>query len=264
LEVHMLLLSYLLVYFAINATTRYVYVRYAIPMIPVLCLYAAWWIGMISRQIRQRGFRMPVKVISLILTLIISAQSIAASLQINRVFTKADTRSLARTWLLSRLKPRDAVGVGMVFTHIDLPFDFNKYFLSPPQGINEAGNPNLNYLYTPKATVKTTLTDRHERGVSTYTDVATLRKLGIRYFTISIAPMPFYALPKEEIAQIERHPELKLVAQYKPFGDRPSRPVDDYDQVDGFFIPFRNFETMVNPGPEIRIYEVTSAPQYRR
>lgn len=262
-EVHILLLSYLLAYFAINATTRYVYVRYAIPMIPILCLYAAWLVVTVSRQLQTR-VKIHVKAISLLIALLISAQSIAASIQINRLFTQTDTRSLARTWLLSRIKPPDAVGVGMVFTHIDLPFNFNKYFLSPPQGVNEAGNPNLNYIYRPEATVKMKYTDRHERGVSTYTDVATLRKLGIHYFTISIAPMPFYALPKEEIARIETHPELKLLAQYKPFGNNPSRPVEDYDQVDGFFIPFRNFESMERPGPEIRIYEVMASPQYRK
>lgn len=255
---HWIILLYFVAFFAVNATTRYVFVRYMIPLIPMMALYSAWGCERLANWISQCLHKLPQRRwIGCVLIGMVAAQSLVFSIDIDRIFSQKDTRTLGREWLMAHLKPGEGVGIGLVFTHIDLPPTYNRYFLSPHQSGFVPGQGTPSYIYSPNAEYTEHGTDRHEFNITTYSDVATLKKLGVRYVVHGVVPLPFYRLPQAEIDAVANHPGLKQVAHFMPFNPpEAALPKEAYDQIDGFFIPFSDFGQMQRPGPDIHIYEV--------
>ncbi|MGE0200075.1 MAG: glycosyltransferase family 39 protein [Candidatus Melainabacteria bacterium] len=262
------LMAYAFVFYALMGNTHYNFVRYVLPVVPVLCFFAAWFVWMVARGVVRRykaNFLLPryrVAAASLVLLLLIAFPGLARLLTLDHLLGQADTRSLARAYLLAHLPNNGAVGIGRVFTHVDLPYAYWKYFLDPPQ--HASGSASLpQYGFAATAQYTTTPVERHELRISTYADVPTLHRLGITYVVLGMAPQPFYALPQAEVDAVTAQPALKAVAHYSPYapGAEPL-PAEDYDRLDGFFLPFARFDGIVRPGPDMRIYAVQpdSAP----
>lgn len=93
-----LLGAFPLVYYAALFDTRTVFVRYAIPLAPFLCLAAATIVTAAARRLARRrpGALMPV---AACLSLIVIAPSAYSVAQIDRLFVATDSRLIVADWL---------------------------------------------------------------------------------------------------------------------------------------------------------------------
>lgn len=258
---HWILAGFTVLFYLIIGFNHYLFVRYILPIVPVLCVYTAW---LVIHAPRIFNFK-PRRLCSLGLILFLLLPTIYNVLWFNQLIAKKDSRSIAREFLIKQLNKGDSVGIGMMFTHIDLPLDYNKYFLDL---MSQAGsNHIIREDKPPKARYSKQPVARNEFYISTYRDIETLKNLGIKYVTIGLINMPLYRIPQQEfmginntsaLELVKRIPVYKKVIQTDPLLKMPEHvtPEGNYDATDGFFVPYIPDPQLVRPGPEIQIYKV--------
>jgi hypothetical protein len=157
--------------------------------------------------------------------------------------------------MMKRLKPNDAVGIGLALSHVDLPYSMNKYFLSPEELPHVFGRRYRNFRDNPDATVSQHPSDRHEFNVSTYSQPKLMKQLGIRYFVVGETPLTLFTTPEFEMKRIRTL--YKPVVRFSPLkNERSPHTAEAYDQLDAFYIPFTDPAMIQRPGPTITIYQV--------
>lgn len=243
------------IYYVALGSNKTVYVRYVLPVVPVLCCYAIYAVQQLNlalqKQVTDRTLRI---VILAVFGLGMTWSSLSHSIQFDALQAKPDTRSQAREWLMNRLQPGDGVGIGQSLIHIDLPNQYIKYFLSPLPPDQAASQP-LNH-----ALVNGELSERSEARISTYNDVEALRRYHVRYVTVGRSPLHKYTVSQTEMSQLDQNPGLKRVQTFSGTAPGQSVPPESaYDWIDAFFTPYSRFDGLTAPGPEILIYQVLPA-----
>jgi 4-amino-4-deoxy-L-arabinose transferase-like glycosyltransferase len=98
------------VYYLLLVPTRTVFVRYAIPLVPFLCISAAFATVEVARAIGRRR-HLSVTSTALILALLVVAPSAAAVGQLDRLFAATDSRLLLADWIRANVKEGSTVYV---------------------------------------------------------------------------------------------------------------------------------------------------------
>ena len=75
--------------------------RWVMPVIPFVCLLAAWGADRLIERVPARGFLRPALGALLVVTL--TAQGLLASIHLGQVFERRDTRAIARSWMRENL-----------------------------------------------------------------------------------------------------------------------------------------------------------------
>ncbi|MEB3286953.1 MAG: glycosyltransferase family 39 protein [Vampirovibrionales bacterium] len=258
--IHLSILAFFLLYYLANASTHYVFVRYMLPLVPVLAVYAVLLSVRISDAWckKVKALNGKTVMVSSLLLGIVAWHSFSTSLAFNQALMQTDTRIQARDWLLGHIQPNDGVGIGLVFTHVDLPQDYKRYFLRPPSSGYDYEQHAPAYYFEPKARLMDISTNRNEYNLSTYSDVQTLRELGIRYVVLGVVTQDLYRMPQFEIDAVHQvasqNQGLRKVVEFSS-SDIPT-PKENYDPLDGFFVPFTQPGLVKRPGPMIEIFEV--------
>jgi hypothetical protein len=104
----LLLETFPAVYYLLLFPTRTVFVRYAVPLVPFLCLGAAYATVEAARAI-GRGLRMPTTSSAIAVALLIIAPSAASVWQIDRLFAATDSRLVLADWIRANVKPGSSV-----------------------------------------------------------------------------------------------------------------------------------------------------------
>jgi hypothetical protein len=251
-----------LAYYLWVGSTKTVFVRYAIPLVPVwiTCGTFAVQQGVVWLTQRFPQQLQPRHTLPLTLALIsaISLPTCISSLRYDWLLAQDDTRTLARNWFIAHLRPQESVGIGLALAHIDLPYRYNKYFLAPVESQHHFGDLNRNFIPSDKIVISDQPTQRHEFNITTYTNMAKLQGLGMRYFAIGHSPLTLFNIPP-----FEQEP---ITQQYRPivrFNTTPKGHIGptrfDYDQLDAYYVPYRNLWSVDRPGPDITIYAVPPA-----
>lgn len=100
----LLLAAFPAAYYALLFSTRTVMVRYAIPLVPFLCLAAAWLIADLARLIAAR-VHAPRAAIALAAAALVIAPSAYSVVRIDTLFAATDSRMLAADWIRANVKP---------------------------------------------------------------------------------------------------------------------------------------------------------------
>jgi len=106
-----LLATFPAVYYLVLVPTRSVFVRYAIPLVPFLCISAAFATVEAARAIHERR-AVSVQAAALLLALLVVAPSAAAVGQLDRLFAARDSRLLLADWLRANIRPGSSVYFG--------------------------------------------------------------------------------------------------------------------------------------------------------
>jgi 4-amino-4-deoxy-L-arabinose transferase-like glycosyltransferase len=259
--IHWPLLLFAGVFYLAIGGSKTVFVRYILPIVPVFCLYAVFALSRLNDwlegRVRKDGWHFAAMLLA---ALGVAGGSLSHSLHFNWLSSQADTRSLARDWLIARLRPGDGVGIGKALSHVDLPLYYDKYFLTPVEDANSSPHEPGHFILPSRATVDRRPTERHEFSLSTYHDVETLRRLNIRYVVVAQSPLKIYAAPDVEIEALRRNPQLQLAQSFlnaPPGGKEP--PESAYDWEDAFYVPYSHFGELQRPGPNIFIFRVLPA-----
>lgn len=257
-KIHWPLLTFAVLFYGVMGGNKTVFVRYAIPLIPIFCLYAVFCLEQIWKKLP--GSIIARCVVLSILILLVSGPGLSQCLRLDWLLAQPDTRSSARNWLLQYLQPGDSVGVGKSLSHIDLPSSYAKYFLIPVEASGSSPHWPGHFMLPKEGKTAYLPNLRNEHNINTYNDVDFLRRKKIRYVAVASTPLKLFGTPDVELAALRNNPGLKLVAQFKNTCDERLEPPESaYDWEDAFYVPFTEPGALCRPGPTVLIYEVLPA-----
>lgn len=244
-----------LCYYGIAGSGKLVFMRYVLPLIPLLCLAAAALLEQFARRFLPRGMVWLV-------AFIVAVPTVHASWQHSRLLAQADTRVLAAKWVEQHIESGAQVAVCGVsdydFIRLRRTSRQLQYLLRQQR---EAGLP-ARRLELELAYLNGDTRPRYEvievlEGNSVQPSPCSIRLLserGIDWLVVHErngrmgGGTSIFELEAEAISS-------KLVWQLDPFVDSAST-VPIYDPIDAFYMPVKGFKAITRPGPRISIYRM--------
>ncbi len=200
-----------LTWYAVMSLSPHMFARYFTPLAPILMLLEAGLLcALAARLPRGRALALGV------LTALVVAQPLAATLSFNRVAGHTDTRVLATRWMAENLPAGARLAVyGNVFWYWGTP-------VAPP-GM---------------------------RYVDAKPQAASLEKQGIDYLVTHDHVL--FSSTVEPSVMAELKPRLELLVEFDPA--EPGRSGAVFEAADAYYIPVHGFGAVARPGPKIWIY----------
>jgi hypothetical protein len=195
-----------------------VFVRYMIPVVPFLCLFAAYFVGAAANALGGIA-RLRPALVAAVSGLAIAALPAWHAVQFDRLLTREDSRITAGRWLMENVPAGASMFIsGNRYGHPAMDFIRYRQF-----GYNYRGN-----VFT---------VDQQPTGELP------------QWLVIQRAEIPYSHVPERVEAQIAREYQLvHIVRAYAPDAR------NFYDVQDGFYLPFGSFEGVERPGPNVLIY----------
>jgi 4-amino-4-deoxy-L-arabinose transferase-like glycosyltransferase len=219
------LLALLAAYLLLVGFSQEVFLRYALPLLPPLCLLA-------GGAFQPPAGRMPARMA--LLAALVLAPSAAMSIQGDRLLTATDTRVEAASWLLANAAP----GSELVLTNYwGEPFyDAEAIRTRPLHSLYLAGDP---------------LPDSFQLG--RFSDRFVInRAVGTHCYQVYESGPPWQAPPPTVPTG------ATVAATFRPYSGAP--PAGNvYDPLDSFYLPLAGFGNVDRPGPSIVITDGCAA-----
>jgi hypothetical protein len=220
-----ILIAFPLAYYAAIFETRTVFVRYALPFVPFLCISAAALTSALGRSIaliaRRLSVRSPApRFASACLAAIVIAPSAYSVAQIDRLFTATDSRLLAAEWLIANAAPGSSMYLAGSITA--------RPFVEPRP---------VRFHYW------------DYQGGSTFFE-GTAPVAGLPDFiVIPQTPLPGYTyFPPDLQDLVAHHYDLATVVTAISGDDHL------FDRQDAFFYPYAGFQRVSRGGPNFQVY----------
>jgi hypothetical protein len=194
-----------------------VFFRYVLPLVPLVCLFAATAVRAGGEWLAPRMGLSPGAALAS-LALLVGAPSIVNTIWFDLVLARTDTRVIAREWLAPQLTPDSTLyDAGGNYASLDLtPLRYHDWHFNAD-----------------------TRSFGHPAGATP------------EWLVLPDSPLPVYTRVPPEVRAMAagRYELVKEVV-----GTRGHARSAMYDQQDAFFMPVSGFWTVVRPGPTIRIY----------
>jgi 4-amino-4-deoxy-L-arabinose transferase-like glycosyltransferase len=213
-------LLFTLAFYASIGAGRTVFFRYALPLVPMLCVFAAIAICAAARWIAIRT-RMPDGRVLLLLSAVMAAPPLWQSVQLDRLLARQDSRVVAAAWLAARLHHDD--------TLYDSGGDYSRLWWEPGVDFHEW---------------------RYDAERRSFGDPQG-RTPG--WILLYESPLPEYTAPPAGLRELvdERY-DLVFRVDGVPAG----AGAGVYDRQDAFFLPIVGFADIARPGPTILVYRL--------
>jgi hypothetical protein len=247
------LLAFPIAYSVLIARDRLVFARYAIPLLPFLCIGAAMFVTAMAERLAPS--RPTARAILLGLAALATiAPSAASVVRFDRLLTRTDTRVLTQDWIEANVSPADGLYLAAdKWAAPQLPLSQAAIFHRYP-GKDEA--PRRRVL----------LRQAEGRARPGYDDWALE---GTRFVRNGVAT--------DELPRFILVPRSALVA-YSGVSDELARLVADryvrqqyfryngwghgqlFDQQDAFYLPFAGLDGVERPGPNFLLFALSEGP----
>jgi len=208
-------------YYAVIGSGYTAFFRYVMPLVPVVCVFAALAVREVSARLShdaRSARRVSELAIATLLAGVVAAPSAWTSLRLDALLARTDTRVIAGRWLASQLRPDHSVyDAGSDYTRLDLREErYHEWFFNP-----------------------VTQSFGHPAGLTP------------DWIVIGDSPLSHYAGADEGVrGLVASRYDLAFMVQ----GAGSQSTADAYDRQDAFFLPFSGFGDVERPGPTIRIY----------
>jgi hypothetical protein len=213
----LLLALFPVAYFAIIGSGRTAFARYIVPVVPFVCLAAAYLLGVIARWVAARVPAVGgAPAVAVSLTAIVIAPSAWSTWQFLDRLERDDSRELAARWIAERFPHGATVG--------------------------QAGRVST-YLYFPSA-----LSEGQPRFTMMKLDDA-----GARPDIVVVPTSPLEHEPDGPRALGEILPHYTRAHIVQAF-DPQSIAAAVYDRQDEFYLPLSGFTPIVRPGPTLEMF----------
>ena len=204
-------------FFVVVGSGYTVFYRYVLPLIPLLCIPAAIGTASLAGRLHAWLGLPPPRALAAAIVLVVGPGLVHA-VWFDLILARTDTRVLAAEWLARQVEPDDSLhDAGGNYTRLDLgAIDYHPWHFY--EASSDFGDPEGR---TPTWIVL------YDSPLSAYTPIPTyLRRL-----------------------TAERY---ELVQQVRATGSGARRAT--YDHQDAFFVPVNGFDTVLRPGPNVKIY----------
>ena len=217
----LLLMIFPCAYFLLMGSSRFFFVRYALPLLPFLCVTSAYGIIKVAGYFGEKGSRKA----AVLLTLLSILQGVIFNIRHDYLIGKPDTRIITREWIINNLPAGSKIVMENLSKWVPSLRDY------------EHGGVINNY--------KSDLADLPKHNQQYY------RLNGYQYIVTSDFIRQRYSLyPQWYAQQIRFYNSLRN----EIFSVSPSQEKLPY-YLDEVYSPFWNIFLLHNPGPVIRIYK---------
>lgn len=207
-----------LAYYLVAGAGYGVFARYIVPVIPFLCLAAAWLIVTCVRAIAQRmAIAYPVGVIAA-LGLLVVAPTAYKSLRLDYLLTRTDNRVVVARTVIDVVSAGDVLyQTGEPYGHIPLELDGRRAM------VRSAGFNAEAHRFSPRDP---------------------------DWIVVQRSPLALYSGLHPAIEEVLN--QRYVLARKFPVESAPRHRL--YDQQDAFFLPLDGLEDLLRPGPEFELY----------
>jgi hypothetical protein len=231
----LVLLAFALPYYAVVGRGPLVFARYMLPLVPVLCATAGFAVASTAERLPRRR-----AAAALALSALVAAPALVASIELDLVLARTDSRVLAADWLREHVDPDETVFlVGAVFADPPVAWRGRKAydpFPWPPRAwagrLRLPAGPEL----------------RRVRNAMDPSFDAIARDERVGYVVVAESPLQAYG----PTASLERRlPGFRRVASFEGVGRHPGMR---FDLHDAFYVPFAGARHALRPGPNLHVY----------
>lgn len=212
------LCTFPILYYAVAGRGLTVFVGYMTPMVPFLCMTAAFLIVWIVRRFVRAEL---VPRVLAIIAIAVALPSLQRSLAFDALIGRTDTRVLAAEWTSAHVRPQEWVG--------QIP----PVLVYPDFGMAKLAN-LVTFDITRKAFVSA-------RGATVSPD----------WIMVPTSALTAYTVAPQELQSIASGDYVRETTISATHGVEQS---EWFDQQDLFFVPFTTFTMRDRPGPEIQIF----------
>ena len=253
------LLAGLLAYYVVAGSGRSVYLRYMLPLVPLLCVVGGVFVATMAQRFGTGRRRYGILAIGVLL----AAPTAVASWRHDSLLAGPDTRQQAATWIGEHIPAGSTIALaGSAYgyprvTRSRLWLEHARDDLTR----NGFDAERLRLMlalpdYPPEPSYYTVeLRPENPQGlrtVSTQSSTSTLRQMGVEWVVTQDHPLPFSQLPPSLAAALST--DADLVVSFSPFASGGARP--SYDPIDAFYAPVDGFAAAAGTGPVIGIHRL--------
>lgn len=225
----LILCAFPVAFYTATGASYNVFVRYMVPIVPFLCVTAAFLVVSVGEWLTRRPARwmrvpLPVADGVLAVSVLIVWPSAASVMAFDRLLTIPDSRLLAGAWMREHAPPGSVIYyAGAVYGHLQL----------------EDRRP-FKYVYWRWDRDASQFRNQRDRWTDDWPD----------WVVVHESPLPYSHVPERVEGKLRSDYVLAHVEQAVDSDD----PRNVYDLQDGFFLPFAGFNDIHRPGPNILIY----------
>ena len=254
----LVIISGIITYYVVAGSGKSVFVRYLVPLVPLLCIAAAVALERATGHLRSRWW-LPLS------TCFLAIPSLSSSVRFDRVLSRPDTRLMATQWIEKNLP--SGTRIALAGTEYGCPrirrtLPWKQTRLADLQRAGEPARRLETELRIGNATPDP-LYDTVElrggnpqslRSVWTGYSVQALLDSGITWVVTQDHPLPFSFLPSGFRDDLRRL--ATPVQTFDPFVR--GEPLPEYDPIDAFYVPLAGLSAVERPGPVMRIFRFDS------
>ncbi len=283
----LLLLSFPLAYYLVAGSSHTVFVRYAIPLLPFLNIFAALliydvfgkvahlYIGKLrhfpairpenTKKLWKRGVNFACIGLSVLLLI----PSIFHIISFNRILSQEDTRLLSARWIEenipsgSRILMSGTYGLPQLFKSRESLLAEVKEKRQGKVEANGDGEEARNRYewklrfenYPPLPNYELYAYQRASAIFWILTNLEEVRNKDIEYVVVEEYFLRGYSTIPPDLLNFLKE-KGTLLKSFYPYDSSEIRTEPVFDQMDAFYVPYSNFGGIKRPGPVIRIYEL--------
>jgi 4-amino-4-deoxy-L-arabinose transferase-like glycosyltransferase len=208
-------------YYAVAGAGYNVFVRYMVPVVPFLCVFAAVLVVEVVARL-VRGSRAQ-RVVTAIAAALVVAPSAWSVVQFDVLLSREDNRLVAGRWIHDHVPPGSTLhSTGNLYGHVQL---------------ERPGSPKYRYF-------------DFDRGARTFREAGRATAARPDWIIVQRSALPYSHIAPGVQALLES--EYLLVHRVTAADLDERRTV--YDIQDGFYVPFGGFTGVRRPGPNFEIY----------
>lgn len=213
------LLTFVVACLATIAASHYVFYRYLLIPMPAMALLVGLCLSDIAGLgARALGSRTAAFCTAAALALILLPCAVR-DIELNRLLLQTDSRTLAREWIQTHIRP----GTKIAAVDVTTPY----------------GKPQLPWPYQ----------------LVPFESTQSMRARGLTWLLAdSFAPLSFYSPGPNPAQMAEIRSQAKLMFDVNP--RRPDTPAPVLDAADAFYAPLADIGSVLRPGPRIRIWRL--------
>jgi 4-amino-4-deoxy-L-arabinose transferase-like glycosyltransferase len=225
-------LAFAIIYYIVMGDTFEVFTRYMTPVVPFLCVTAAFFVDRTSQLVGHALNNMKTTgVVAVVLTVLIGGPTAAHSLAFDRLIARTDTRLLAAQWLEAHFPAGASMyQTGAFYGHVQ-PRPRDRY---------------VECAFDER-------TERFQCGAPRVDAPLVLDRVPEVVLRVDSPLRLFNHVPD----QLDRALRSKKYVLATTLAGAPAGTLfgTAYDQQDAFFAPFANVPGLKHPGPTISIFE---------
>ncbi len=241
----------LLPYFLVSGAGNTLFVRYALPLVPLLCVAAASWI---IHHTRTRPAA------SALITILVGSATLVPSIQHVSLLNKLDSRVVASRWIQSHLPGGTIAIAGSDYVRPVLQ-PTRSWLLARLQDVQQAGHGGRRLklaLDAPQAggaqfdllEVRSANPQNFRTIVSP--DLDGLLQRGARWLLLPEHPLRYAMVDSNLLRQTAGLSEIWHLEVFSC----QQEPV--FDRIDAYFLPLASHGCVLRPGPGFRLFSLTS------